>query len=82
MTVSTPWPRNTLHDRTGLHLCHHSQPELERCGALPIHLPSFNSCRTQTAMLLRLSNIPSRPSPTMLAQTGWASPLVRSGTLR
>ena len=60
----------------------HIQPGFERLGALRTHFLSLSSCRIQTAALLRLSNIPSVPSPRKPARTGFASPLVSTGTLR
>lgn len=49
---------------------HH--PVLDRLGAPPIHFLSSISCKIQMAMLSRLTNNPSVPSPKWLDLTGLA----------
>ena len=58
-----------------------SQPGFDKLGAFRIHCLSSVSCNSHAAMLFRLTNMPSVPSPNILALTSLASPLVRFGTL-
>ena len=58
-----------------------NQLGFDRLGAFPIHCFSSISCNSHAAILLRLRNMQSVPSPSILALTSLASPLLRFGTL-